>query len=80
VLCPYHERILVGYNSSNRNHILYVPTESRYIQQAEHVDCLEKNVSENNNTTQDSEEVENLCVDVEETTLNNKAKASKRKS
>ena len=36
------ECILTGYSAVSKNYIIYVPAESRYIEQAKHVDFLEK--------------------------------------
>jgi len=44
------ECVLVGYNSSNKNYILYVSAENQYIQHAKHVSFVEESIVSKNNT------------------------------
>jgi Reverse transcriptase (RNA-dependent DNA polymerase)/gag-polypeptide of LTR copia-type/GAG-pre-integrase domain len=57
------ECILVGYNSTSRNYLLYVPSQRKYIEQAKHVDFVEESVPSKD---QQDDSIEEIRVTVTE--------------
>ena len=52
------ECYLVGYNSINKNYVLYVPSESKYIEQAKHVEFREEFMRESESESKTSQQEE----------------------
>ena len=57
--------ILVGYTAASRNYILYVPHESRYIEQVKHVTFFEESLARKE-LSNEGDEVEKIQITIEQ--------------